>query len=166
MYMSHRSTFTKLVAEGSFPFRVVRIDGFMGDKQLLVFDPKAMHHILVKDAVLYEKTNLTMSALIMGKRLIGNTGEPHRKQRKMLNPVFSIAHMRNVLPIFYNVVDKLENGLSAKLQNDASHGPQEIEMLSCMSRTALELIGQAGLGYSFDDLSTEATAHPYPATLK
>ncbi|KAF5342991.1 hypothetical protein D9758_013699 [Tetrapyrgos nigripes] len=146
--------------------QVVRIDGFMGDKLLLVFDPKAMHHILVKDAVMYEKVDLAMVTLVMGKGLVGITGEPHRKQRKMLNPVFSIAHMRNMLPIFYNVVDKLENGLSAKLQNDASHGPQEIEMLSWMSRAALELIGQAGLGYSFDDLSTEATAHPYPAILK
>ncbi|KAF5343005.1 hypothetical protein D9758_013694 [Tetrapyrgos nigripes] len=41
-----------------------------------------------------------------------------------------------------------------------------IEMLSWMSRTALELIGQAGLGYSFDNLSTEAEAHPYPGILK
>lgn len=30
--------------------------------------------------------------------------------------------------------------------------PVELDMLSWMSRTALELIGQAGLGYSFDPL--------------
>ena len=35
-----------------------------------------------------------------------------------------------------------------------------------MSRTALELIGQAGLGYSFDTMSDEATAHPYTGILK
>ena len=31
-------------------------------------------------------------------------------------------------------------------------------MLSCMGRTALELIGQAGLGYSFDPLVEDSPA--------
>ncbi len=31
-------------------------------------------------------------------------------------------------------------------------GPVEMDMLAWMGRTALELIGQAGLGYSFDPL--------------
>ncbi|THU79870.1 cytochrome P450 [Dendrothele bispora CBS 962.96] len=35
-----------------------------------------------------------------------------------------------------------------------------------MSRTALELIGQAGLGYSFDTLEDDAVTHPYTMTLK
>ncbi|KAK7466282.1 hypothetical protein VKT23_005010 [Stygiomarasmius scandens] len=35
-----------------------------------------------------------------------------------------------------------------------------------MSRTALELVGQAGLGYSFDTLADEAEAHPYTNILK
>ncbi|KAJ8092743.1 hypothetical protein PM082_007072 [Marasmius tenuissimus] len=39
-------------------------------------------------------------------------------------------------------------------------------MLSWMSRTALELIGQAGLGYSFDPLTDEECAHAYPSVLK
>ncbi|KAK7466278.1 hypothetical protein VKT23_005006 [Stygiomarasmius scandens] len=39
-------------------------------------------------------------------------------------------------------------------------------MLSWMSRTALELIGQAGLGYSFDTLEDEAVAHPYVKIMK
>ncbi|KAF5353161.1 hypothetical protein D9758_008710 [Tetrapyrgos nigripes] len=147
--------------------QVIRIDGFMGDKQVLIFDPKAMHHVLVKDATMYESTNVTASALVIGKGLTGITGNAHRKQRKALNPVFSIAHMKDMLPIFWEVVDRLESGLSAKFTNDRSGSqPQEIEMLSWMSRTALELIGQAGLGYSFDNLSTEAEAHPYPGILK
>ena len=38
-------------------------------------------------------------------------------------------------------------------------------MLSWMSRTALELIGQAGLGYSFDPLTSE-TCNEYGEALK
>lgn len=34
------------------------------------------------------------------------TGEQHRKQRKMLNPVFSPQHLRSITPIFFNVAHK------------------------------------------------------------
>ncbi|KAK7466380.1 hypothetical protein VKT23_005103 [Stygiomarasmius scandens] len=39
-------------------------------------------------------------------------------------------------------------------------------MLAWMSRTALELIGQSGLGYSFDPMTNDATEHAYSKTLK
>jgi len=43
---------------------------------------------------------------------------------------------------------------------------RQIELLSWMSRTALELVGQAGLGYSFDTLKDDAAAHPYTGVIK
>ncbi|KAF5342980.1 hypothetical protein D9758_013688 [Tetrapyrgos nigripes] len=143
---------------------VVRLDGMMGDKILYLYDPKAMHHVLVKDQAIFERTNFPVSGLMFGKGLTGITGEAHRKQRKALNPVFSIAHMRDMLPVFYDVIHKLEQGLTSQLQN--GNGPQEVEMLSWASRTAFELIGQAGLGYSFDTLVDEANAHPYTKVMK
>ena len=35
------------------------------------------------------------------------SGARHRKQRKMLNPVFSIKHMREMIPIFYDVAHRV-----------------------------------------------------------
>ena len=35
-----------------------------------------------------------------------------------------------------------------------------------MTRTALELIGQSGLGYSFDPLTVDGVPHPYGTTAK
>lgn len=43
--------------------------------------------------------------------------------------------------------------------------PTEIDMLGWMGRTALELMGQAGLGYSFDPLVADA-ADEYGTALK
>jgi hypothetical protein len=39
-------------------------------------------------------------------------------------------------------------------------------MLSWMTRTALELIGQSGLGTSFDSLEPEEVPHPFSTSLK
>ncbi|EEB96635.1 hypothetical protein MPER_04201, partial [Moniliophthora perniciosa FA553] len=80
----------------------------------------------------------------------------------MLNPAFSIAHMRDLLPIFYQVVHRLEDSIANKVRD----GPQEIDMLGWMGRTALELIGQSGLGVSFDALQDEETAHPFTVAMK
>ncbi|KAJ8081555.1 hypothetical protein PM082_007400 [Marasmius tenuissimus] len=123
-----------------------------------------MHHILVKDQQIWEEEPafLTTNALVFGKGLLATTGDLHRKQRKMLNPVFSAAHLRDMTPIFYDVVKRLSDTLTKTV----SAGEQEIDVLSWSSRTALELIGQSGLGYSFDPLTNEACAHPYPAALK
>ena len=35
-------------------------------------------------------------------------------------------------------------------------GPKEIDVLQWMGRTALELVGQGGLGHSFDPLTADS----------
>ena len=47
-----------------------------------------------------------------------------------------------------------------------SQGEKEIDMLSWMTRTALELIGQSGYGYSFDTLEPDAPPHPFYTSIK
>ena len=37
----------------------------------------------------------------------GDLGTHHRKQRRMLNPVFSASHMRNLTPVFYEITHKV-----------------------------------------------------------
>ncbi|THU97769.1 cytochrome P450 [Dendrothele bispora CBS 962.96] len=141
---------------------VVRLNSKMGEHQLYTFDPKAMHHVLVKDQESFTRFNMTLVQLLFGDGLLSVTGDRHRKQKKSLSPVFSIAHMREMLPLFYEVVDKLQYSLREKVAS----GPQEIDMLAWMSRTALELIGESGLGYSFDPMTSEAAEHTYSKTIK
>ena len=54
-----------------------------------------------------------------------------------------------------------EQGLRLTLSN-----PFQIDIVPWMARTALELIGQSGLGYSFDSLTEDATPHPYSDSVK
>lgn len=57
---------------------------------------------------------------------------------------------------------KLRTTLKTKLKD----GSQEVDILRWMSRTALELIGQSGMGYSFDKLAEEDASHPYSESMK
>ncbi|KAJ3478664.1 hypothetical protein NLI96_g9603 [Meripilus lineatus] len=129
---------------------VVKLHGLFGDKVLYVFDPKALQSVIVKDQYVYEEAPsvISLRMLVFGPGLLSTLGDWHRKQRKLLNPVFSINHMRHMTPIFYRVTHSLRDAITAQVKG----GPVEVDILSWMGRTALELIGQGGLGYSFDDL--------------
>ncbi|KAK7677643.1 hypothetical protein QCA50_019334 [Cerrena zonata] len=134
--------------------KVVRLTGLFGHTMLYVFDPKALHHIIIKDAEVYDLPEWSTDGanLTLGPGLLSVHGAHHRKQRKMLNPVFSIKHMRMMTPLFYNVAHKLRNGLEAQVGN----GPTTVDILNWFGRTALELIGQGGLGYTLDPLDSPA----------
>ena len=157
-----------------------------------------------------------LSAISAWARPDFDQGDQHRKQRKMLNPVFSIAHMRKMGMYSSLFLDKSTNWcaspdilwrllqgttrlihfilshhiltlfvpkLRASFAHQVKDGPREvcssfnpvsnfsfsclqIEVLSWMGRTALELIGQSGLGYSFDPLTEDGVPHSYSTTVK
>ncbi|KAH0582745.1 hypothetical protein H2248_010659 [Termitomyces sp. 'cryptogamus'] len=146
--------------------RVARIWGPFGLKYLEIYDPKAMHHILVKDQVIYEETSsfLAQNEVMFGRGLTSTQGEPHKKQRKILNPVFSIAHIRNMIPVFSDVAKEIEKAIKSKLVQ--TQGAQEVDILYWMSWAALEMIGQSSFGYSFDPLVKGTKPHPFCDAIK
>jgi len=133
---------------------VVKIGGTFGSNQLFVFDPVALSSIVVKDQYVYEETEefIQSNHLMLGDGLLATLGDHHRKQRKLLNPVFSINHMRHMVPIFQQITYNLRDAIAMRVKE----GQKEVDILDWMGRTALELIGQAGLGYSFDPLTKDA----------
>ncbi|KZP14954.1 cytochrome P450 [Athelia psychrophila] len=139
---------------------VVKYRGLGNQAQLWVSDPKALHYIVVKEQDAYDIPTHTVKVLL-GEGLLGTLGAHHRKQRKMLNPVFSPRHLQEMVPAFHRVSHKLREAILSKVTS----GPQEIDMLHWLGRTALELIGQGGLGYSFDNLD-DGPAHPYSLSIK
>ncbi|KAI0718780.1 cytochrome P450 [Cerioporus squamosus] len=135
---------------------IAKLYGPLGRRILYVFDPTAMHNIIVKDQYIFEEAEwfIKTNDLFFGPGLLSTLGDHHRKQRKLLNPVFSIAHMRRMIPIFNAVGHRLMKAIDDRVVDKAAL--VELDMLSWMGRTALELIGQAGLGYSFDPLTADA----------
>ncbi|EMD37583.1 hypothetical protein CERSUDRAFT_154296, partial [Gelatoporia subvermispora B] len=151
MFELNAWAFYEDITQGYGP--VVKLHGLFGQTLLYVFDPTALQTIVLKEQHIYEEVSwfLKTNMLLFGCGLLSTSGNHHRKQRKMLNPVFSISHMRDMLPIFYGVTHRLEAAIAVRVQD----GPQELDILKWLGRTALELIGQGGLGYSFDPLTAD-----------
>ncbi|TEB15216.1 hypothetical protein FA13DRAFT_1721278, partial [Coprinellus micaceus] len=125
---------------------VVKLRGVFGAKALFVYDPKALHHIFIKDQHIFDKTE----GLGMGGGPFRDLRRTTSETGKMLSSVFSGARMRNMVPTFY----------------DVTHKSKEIDVLDWMSRTTLELIGQSNLGYTFESLAEDSKEHTYTRELK
>ncbi|KAJ3479304.1 hypothetical protein NLI96_g9146 [Meripilus lineatus] len=121
---------------------------------LYVYDPLALHSIVIKDQAHYEEAPYinTINTLMFGPGLTTLPDEPHRRLRKMLTPVFTISHMRHMTPIFYQVAHRLRGGIGKQVSQSSG----DVDVLNWVSRTALELVGQGGMGYSFDPLVEDA----------
>ena len=61
---------------------------------------------LYRSIILSDMFNST-TMLTLGPGLLAASGTRHKKQRKMLNPVFSAAHFRNITPTFLDVADRV-----------------------------------------------------------
>ncbi|KIK38713.1 hypothetical protein CY34DRAFT_90524 [Suillus luteus UH-Slu-Lm8-n1] len=128
---------------------------------ILLSDPLALYHVVVKDQHIFEEPDLFVvtNKAMFGEGLIATVGEQHRRQRKLLNPVFSTSNMRALLPTLQPIARKLTSILLAKLPDDGSH--KEIDILPWLSRSALDGVCQAILGYPSDTLgATEYDEYP------
>ncbi|KAJ2931689.1 hypothetical protein H1R20_g5421, partial [Candolleomyces eurysporus] len=144
--------------------RAFRVKGTFGQDVLYTYDPKAMHHILLKDQHMYEEPEVFSSnaTVTFGPGVLSVVGDRHRKQRKMLNPVFSVTHLRHMVPTFFGVAKQLGDTFMKK----ASKGPQEIDMVTWMTRAALEIVAQSGLGTSFSPVTEEHPEHSFITAVK
>lgn len=67
----------------------------------------------------------------------------------------------SIFPDTYQLFYQLDDILKEKLQE----GPREIDVLEWMTRLSLELVGQGGLGYSFEALD-ETKSNRYAEAVK
>jgi cytochrome P450 len=131
----------------------VKFHALFGEEWLFVSDPRALHHILVKEQHIFEEIDdfILSNKVVFGDGLISTLGEQHRKQRKMLNPVFSISNMRELLPIIQIISHQLKSILMSNL---TTHHPVELDVLPWLSRSSLDCICEGVLGYHSAALDT------------
>ncbi|KAF4577459.1 cytochrome P450-dit2 [Pleurotus pulmonarius] len=152
---------------------IAKIHGFFGDEQLYICDPRALHSILVKEQDAFDETTVFIenNRIIFGPGLVATVGEQHKRQRKAVKPVFSLIQLKKLTPLFYELAEKLcdviekeacgETIMNGVLNPDGGR----VDMSEWMSRIALETVGQAVLGYSFDPLDSRQS-NPYTAAVK
>ncbi|EJD39174.1 cytochrome P450 [Auricularia subglabra TFB-10046 SS5] len=130
--------------------RVVLLKGAFGARQLYIADPLALHTVSVKEQDIFEvqASQIAGRKLLLGEGLLAQLGRQHRKQRKIISPVFSVKHLRELVPAFSDIAETL----CQKIKEEVRSGAEEVNMVMWLSKAAMELIGIGGMGYSFHAL--------------
>ncbi|KZV66085.1 cytochrome P450 [Peniophora sp. CONT] len=123
---------------------------------LVTSDLDALHQIVIKHVDTFDSAEyfLTFLNLVFGRGLLGAPikNDVHRKHRKLMNPAFSIAHMKRLIPLFNALSRQVREIMTADIKRT---GRTETDTLDYMGRLALELISQGGFGHSFNALNGE-----------
>ncbi|PPQ76505.1 hypothetical protein CVT24_010878 [Panaeolus cyanescens] len=126
--------------------------GILGSDALYISDPLALHSILVKDQYNFrESTEFSglFGVIHHGDQLASVWGEEHKKQRKLMNPVFTAAHVSRLSPLFHRIATELRERLKVEVKSNPG-STTTLNILDRLTRTALELISQGGIGHTFN----------------
>ncbi|KAJ7898062.1 cytochrome P450 [Mycena leptocephala] len=146
--------------------RAFKIHMFAGEEQIYLSDTRALNHVLVRDTHVFDETPAMTSEFYycFGPGLISVRGDTHKKQRKMIQPLFGAAHIRALTPTFWGIAYQLSDVIRARVRaarasdtgNASKYVSQQpsavIDLWKWASRTALEGVGIGALGQSFDAL--------------
>ncbi|KAJ3774193.1 cytochrome P450 [Lentinula raphanica] len=128
---------------------------FIG-KRLYTQDTKALNHILMSSYNYQKPEALRKWHLrnVVGSGLLVQEEDEHRRQRKVMNPAFGIAQIREMTDIFVDESIHLRDIWASQV--GPANSPVRIEIRSWLSRMTLDVIGRAGFNYRCNALdSTE-----------
>lgn len=140
----------------------------LGAQRFLTIDPTALNYILTHVDI-FPKPSRVRKALsdLLGNGLLTAEGYTHKKQRKALNPSFSPAAIRGMVPIFYDKAYELKAKLLGIISDDETEqasstpcikedeveGGKKIDVMKYLGKTTLDVIGIVGFNYDFKALS-------------
>ncbi|QKX54221.1 uncharacterized protein TRUGW13939_01306 [Talaromyces rugulosus] len=100
-------------------------------------------------------------ARIIGFGLILSEGDPHKAQRKAVNPSFNVKNIRGLYGLMWEKTGIFLDQLETEIRNNpvkTIHGKGEmgrVEMTVWASRLTLDIIGPTAMGRDFQSLTSE-----------
>ncbi|RXK38459.1 hypothetical protein M231_04224 [Tremella mesenterica] len=139
---------------------------FFGSWRFFTADPLALSYIL-NHSDLFPKTGMARREMetILGRGVLIAEGEDHKRQRKVLNPSFSLTAVRGMLPIFYDSAYELRDKLQGLIEDpnamasptpakeeDKVEGGKKVDVMKYLGQATIDVIGKAGFDYDFQAL--------------
>jgi len=132
----------------------LKYNGLFGMTRLYTTDTKALNHVLM-NSYIWQKPEVARYNLsrVLGPGVLVVEEDKHRQQRKIMNPAFGPAHIRELTTIFVEKAIQLRDVWATESSKQGGTG--RIDVLSWLSRATLDIIGLAGFNYEFNALSDQ-----------
>ncbi|KAJ7106475.1 cytochrome P450 [Mycena crocata] len=121
-------------------------------RELHTADTKAISHIITHSDV-YQKLPIAPYSVkqFMGEGILTAELGEHKRQRRILNPAFGVAHIRQMTEVFVEEAAKLRDFWDAEITGGDTK-QHTIDVLSWMRKLTLDVIGKAGFNYQFHSM--------------
>ncbi|KAJ3812883.1 cytochrome P450 monooxygenase [Lentinula aff. lateritia] len=131
--------------------RTYKYPAFLNKNILFTLDHKALNHVLMHHYV-YQKHDASRFHFtrIVGPGLLVAEGDHHKLQRRVMNPAFGPAPVRDLTETFIDKSLELKDVWSSQIVNGG--GTAKINALDSISKMTLDVIGRVGFNYEFDTL--------------
>ncbi|KAJ7678518.1 cytochrome P450 [Mycena rosella] len=125
--------------------------GLFNVGELYTSDTKAISHIVARSGV-YQKAPFGRYSVrqLFGNGILSAELDDHKRQRRVMNPAFGVAQIREMTEIFVEISLKLRDIWAAQITDDSK--PRTIEVTSWLRRLTLDIIGQGGFNYQFHNM--------------
>ncbi|KAJ7511115.1 cytochrome P450 monooxygenase [Mycena galericulata] len=140
--------------------------GVFNTRELYTTDILAIDHIL-KETNVYQKRvafRARINSPLGGKGLLNAQGEDHKRQRRVMNPAFGTAQIRELTGGFLDKSVQLRDIWAEMIRGHAE--PQRIDVLPWLSKMTLDVIGLSGFGSQFDTWNPKAEPNPVQKALE
>lgn len=142
----------------TFRYRII-----FGTMRFFTADPTALSYIL-NNPELFPKPEQMRRNMgeMLGEGVLVAEGADHRRQRKVLNPSFSAAAVKEMVPIFYDKAYDLKDKLLNMIEDESIEtsptppkpedkvvGGRKIDVSRYLAQCTLDIIGAAGFDYDF-----------------
>ncbi|KAI0360871.1 cytochrome P450 [Trametes cingulata] len=125
---------------------------FFMTPRVWTLDPRAIQHVFTHPDD-YRRPSETRRLLVatLGKGLLFAQGDEHRQQRRIMNPAFGPAQIRDLTQIFVEKAIQLRDFWAQVVSN----GPKEVDVIKDLNKLTLDVIGLAGFSYDFQSLNSD-----------
>ncbi|KIK62944.1 hypothetical protein GYMLUDRAFT_259715 [Collybiopsis luxurians FD-317 M1] len=137
---------------------VFRANTYFSEDMLMISDPRALQYVLHTSGYRFPKARDVKQAtrFLSGCGIANVDGEVHNRQRKALNPAFSVKQLRQFLELFQrstsSLVAKWKQELHASLE-----GSSIINVSTWLPKATLDVMGESAFDYKFGALDGEET---------
>ncbi|KAL9060636.1 MAG: hypothetical protein Q9162_000587 [Coniocarpon cinnabarinum] len=132
----------------------------MNSERVFVTSIDAMKEVLTAKSYEYVKPRQFLEGVgrILGVGVLFAEGDEHKRQRKALMPAFSFRHIKELYPLFWEKTRELVLALDhdLTLPKGSEEKPSRVIVTQeWASRSTLDIIGEAGMGKSFNAIQDE-----------
>lgn len=130
---------------------VYKIPHVLGQSRVILWDPKAISHFFARDTWFYNQTpfnKISIQATI-GRGVMWADGEHHKRQRKILNPAFSAAAVRNLTSVFQDAAHKAVIAWDAEIGSNRGTDCAVVDVQQWMNHISLDSAGIGILSHDF-----------------